>query len=67
MEFTNSLVDTPEYKSLFQQAKQAYPDEYEYLLHIACLSHLMEEQINIKSDINIENTINEVQEEHNIE
>jgi hypothetical protein len=67
MEFNNQIMDTPEYKQLFQQARTVYPNEYEYLLHVACLSHLMEEQNNIKSDINIENTNNEVQEEHNSE
>ena len=67
MEFANNLMKKPEYKQLFQQAKAAYPNEYEYILQIACLSHLMEEQNNIKSDISIEATVNEVQEEHNCE
>ena len=65
MEFANNLINTPEYKQLYQQAKVEYPNEYSYILQIACLSHLMDEQNNIKSDIIIETTVNEVQEEHN--
>ena len=54
------IMDSNEYKTLFTNAKLAYPNEYEYILQIACLSYLKDQ---IKSDTNIE--INdEIQEEH---
>lgn len=34
-------LDTPEYKKFFERSKEAlnYPDEYDHLLHKACLCH----------------------------
>lgn len=38
----DDITETDEYKNLFELAKKHYPNEYEYLLHIACISHLDE-------------------------
>jgi hypothetical protein len=54
------MMDTPEYKELYQNAKIAFPNMEEYFLQIACLSYLQDQ--NIISTSNIE-VINEVQEE----
>ena len=56
------IMETQEYKDLYEQAKLAYPNEFEYLLQIACISHLMDE--NLKCNIIIDN---EIQKEHNCE
>lgn len=49
------ITETQEYKDLFERAKAVYPDEYDYIIHLACLSHLKDlEQDDKKSDINIE-------------
>lgn len=71
MEFSHPLMDTEEYKELFKQAKQAYPFEYDYFLHIACIAHLVEVKKEeeeesydiIKSDVIIE-TQDEIQEKY---
>ena len=58
------IMDTHEYRELFKNAKIHYPDEYEYIIHIACLSHFKETS-NIISDVIIDsNTSNEIQEVH---
>ncbi len=54
------MMETPEYKELYQNAKIAFPSMEEYFLQIACLSNLQDQ--NIISTSNIE-VINEVQEE----
>lgn len=65
MDIKHKIMDTPEYKALFKTAKLSYPDEYDMLLHLACINYFKEtSNLNIKSDINIDNTTNEVQEEH---
>jgi hypothetical protein len=57
-------METPEYRELFDSAKKEYPDEYEYIIHLACLSHF-QETANIICDVIIDsNTSNEVQEVH---
>ena len=33
------ISETEEYKDLFNKAKRAYPDEYDYIIHLACLSY----------------------------
>ncbi len=35
----SDISETEEYKELFEAAKNKYPHEYEYLLHIACISY----------------------------
>lgn len=35
-------VDLQEYKELFDKAKEKYPDEYDYIIHLACVSYLHE-------------------------
>lgn len=54
------VMDSDEYKALFKNAKLAYPDEYDYILQVACLSYLKDQ---IKSDTIIE-IKDEIQEEH---
>ena len=34
------ITETQEYKDLFERAKAAYPDEYDYIIHLACVSYL---------------------------
>lgn len=60
MEIKSDLMDSEEYKQLFKNAKIAYPDEYEYIIHLSCIRHFMDME-NIKSDVNIDsNTTDEV-------
>jgi hypothetical protein len=60
MELKSDLMDAPEYKELFKNAKLAYPNEYDYILHLSCIRYFMDNQ-NIKSDINIDsNTTDEI-------
>ena len=33
------ITETQEYKDLFNKAKRAYPDEYDYIIQLACLSY----------------------------
>lgn len=70
IEFNTAIIETEEYKELFEQTKMKYPGEYDYFLHIACIAHLKEKQAQIteeqdiiKSDVNIE-IQDEIQEEH---
>jgi hypothetical protein len=65
IQFSHPLMDTDEYKELFKQYKHDNPYEYDYFLHLACLTQLSDQkkQDIIKSDINIE-TEDEIQEEH---
>ena len=49
MEFEHPITKTPEYEALFKAAKLAYPNQYEYLIMLACIDHLSEE--NQKSEI----------------
>jgi len=55
------IMDSAEYKTLFMNAKLAYPDEYDYILQIACLSYLKDYQIKSVNNIDIKD---EIQEEH---
>ncbi len=45
MEFEHPITKTPEYQALFKTAKLAYPNEYDYLIMLACIDHLKDEQI----------------------
>jgi len=54
------LMETPEYKELYQNGKAAFPDMDEYFLQVACLSYLQEQGIKYTSNIEV---INEVQKE----
>jgi hypothetical protein len=49
------IMDTPEYRELFKNVKMHYPDEYEYIIHFAYLSHFKETS-NIISDVIIDST-----------
>jgi hypothetical protein len=53
------MMDTPEYKELYEKAKIAYPDMEEYFLQIACLSYLKDQNIISTSNIEISNEIQE--------
>lgn len=59
MEFKSDVMETEEYKELFKNAKLAYPDEYEFLIHLACIKYFSKTE-NIKSDVNIDNEIQEI-------
>lgn len=71
IQFNHPLMDTEEYQELFRQYKLEYPKEYDYFLHLACITQLTEQQKQetedeeeiIKCDVNIE-TQDEIQEEH---
>lgn len=39
IELETTVMKTDEYKELFKKAKQAYPDEYDYIVHMACISY----------------------------
>lgn len=56
MELKCDLMDTDEYKELFKNAKIAYPDEYDYFIHLSCIRYFMDKE-NIKSDVNIDSDI----------
>jgi hypothetical protein len=53
MEFQCPVMETEEYKELYKNAKEAYPDLSDYLIQLACINYFSETQ-NIKSDINID-------------
>lgn len=40
LEYT--VMKTEEYKDFFAKAKQVYPHEYEYLIHMACISYFQD-------------------------
>lgn len=61
MGFDYDIMETPEYRELFNNAKKEYPDEYEYIIHLACLSHFLETVNKISGVIIDSNTSNEVQ------
>ena len=42
IELEADIMASEEYKMLYEKAKEAYPDEYDYLIQLACLSHLYE-------------------------
>lgn len=72
-EFSHPLMETEEYKELFEQAKSKHPTEYDYFLQVSCLAHLVKAKEErekshdiIKCDVNIE-TQDEVQKEHTSE
>lgn len=37
-----SVMETDEYKELFKKAKAVFPREYEYFIHMACISYFEE-------------------------
>lgn len=59
MEFKYEMMETEEYKTLYKNAKLAYPEQYDYFIHLACIDYFMEKE-NIKSDVNIDS--DEIQE-----
>lgn len=38
-ELESKFMNSDEYKELFSKAKMVYPNEYEYLIHLACISY----------------------------
>lgn len=56
MKLNHELMETDEYKELFKNAKkESSPDEYDYFIHLSCLSYFMD-KLNIKSNDNIEDS-----------
>jgi hypothetical protein len=39
IQLETDIMKSDEYKELFNKAKAVYPDEYEYLIHMACVSY----------------------------
>lgn len=45
IEFQHKYIDTEEYKTLYQRAKEVFPDMPPFFIQMALLSHLDEQNI----------------------
>lgn len=40
---TSNICELPEYKLLYDRARKERPDEYPYIIHVACIHHTLED------------------------
>lgn len=45
---TSNICELEEYKQLYEQARKTFPDEYEYIIKLACINHVI---INLNNNI----------------
>ncbi len=44
IQLESEIMKTEEYNELFTKAQQVYPNEYDYIIHMACISYFQDKE-----------------------